>query len=86
MPKDKIISKQKTIDIGINDTLSGIKEYNGYINGEWVLFEYDFKVKKMYYYLSDGLVKEGNNDLKVVVTDNVGNSAIFETSFVYKIP
>ena len=86
IPKDKIISKQKTIDIGINDTLSGIKEYNGFINGDWVLFEYDFKVKKMYYYLSDGLVKEGNNDLKIVVTDNVGNSAIFETSFVYKIP
>jgi C4-type Zn-finger protein len=26
-------------------------------------------------------VAEGQNNLKVVVTDNVGNSAIFETQF-----
>jgi hypothetical protein len=28
---------------------------------------------------SDGIVAEGANDLKVIVTDNVGNSTIFET-------
>jgi hypothetical protein len=27
-------------------------------------------------------VAEGANDLKVVVTDNVGNSTIFETQFL----
>jgi hypothetical protein len=32
---------QKTIQLSIADTLSGIKSYTGYLNGKWILFEYD---------------------------------------------
>jgi murein DD-endopeptidase MepM/ murein hydrolase activator NlpD len=84
LAKTKTISKQKSIDFSISDDLSGIKEYNGYINGEWVLFDYDFKSKKLSYNMSDDFVKEGNNELKLVVSDNLGNSTIFETSFIYQ--
>lgn len=84
IPTSKMISAQKTIDVTLFDSLSGIKEYNGYLNGIWALFEYDFKTKKMYHYLADNIVKEGKNDLKIVVSDNVGNSTIFETTFDYK--
>ena len=79
--KDKWISQQKDIQLLIDDDLSGIKSYNGYLNGKWVLFEYESKTKKIIHRFSDGLVQEGKNDLKVEVTDNVGNSAIFETQF-----
>jgi hypothetical protein len=61
--------------------LSGIKSYNGFLNGKWALFEYDNKTKKITHNFSDGIVAEGANDLKVVVIDNVGNSTIFETHF-----
>ena len=81
---DKTISAQKTIEVTISDSLSGIKEYNGYINGVWALFEYDFKSKKMRHQLDDGIVNDGKNDLKVVVSDNVGNVTTFETTFTYK--
>ncbi|MFV8466680.1 M23 family metallopeptidase [Flavobacterium sp. LB1P62] len=77
----KWLSDQKTIQLTINDELSGIKSYNGYLNGNWILFEYDNKTKKLIHNFSDGIVYEGANDLKVVVIDNVGNSTIFETHF-----
>ncbi|UQD56286.1 M23 family metallopeptidase [Flavobacterium sp. K5-23] len=77
----KWISTQKTIQLRIDDDTSGIKSYDGYLNGKWILFEYDHKTKKITHNFSDGIVSEGVNDLKVVVTDKVGNSSIFETQF-----
>ena len=84
--KDGIVSTQQTIDIAIDDSLSGVKTYDGFINGVWALFEYDFKSKKMRHQLSEDIIKTGKNDLKVVVTDHVGNTTIFEKTFTYKKP
>lgn len=77
----KWLSNEKSIQLTISDSLSGIKSYNGYLNGKWILMEYDNKTKKITHNFSDGIVAEGANDLKVVVIDNVGNSTIFETRF-----
>lgn len=77
----KWISDKKSIQFTINDGLSGIKSYNGYLNGNWILFEYDNKTKKITHNFSDGIVAEGANDLKIIVIDNMGNSATFETHF-----
>lgn len=77
----KWISDKKTVEFTIIDLLSGIKSYNGYLNGNWILFEYDYKTKKIFHSFDDGIVSEGKNVLKVIVTDNVGNSTIFETQF-----
>lgn len=79
--QDKWITGVKKIDFIINDSSSGIKSYNGYLNGKWVLFEYENKSKKITYTFDDAMVAEGANDLKIEVIDNVGNSAIFETHF-----
>jgi len=75
------LSAEKTIQLSIRDSGSGIKSYNGYLNGNWILFEYDAKTKKITHNFSDGIVAEGANDLKVVVTDQVGNAATFESHF-----
>ncbi|MFT3793955.1 M23 family metallopeptidase [Flavobacterium sp.] len=77
----KWITKQDKIDLTISDEMSGIKSYNGYLNGQWVLFEYEHKAKRIRHIFDNALLNEGENHLKVVVTDNVGNSAIFETHF-----
>lgn len=77
----KWISTQKNLQFSIYDSGSGIKSYNGYLNGNWILFEYDNKTRKLTHNFSDGIVAEGANDLKVVLMDNVGNSTIFETHF-----
>jgi len=78
---NKWISADTKIELSVSDELSGIKEYNCYLNGKWALFEYEYKTKTLTYNFEDNVTLEGKNDLKVIVTDNVGNSTIFETSF-----
>lgn len=77
----KWLSSQKSIQFSISDGLSGIKTYNGYLNGKWVLFEYDNKTRKITHIFNNETLAEGANELKLIVTDNLGNSAIFETRF-----
>jgi len=77
----KWISNNASIDFLITDELSGIKTYEGYLNDEWILFDYNYKTKKITHYFLDKIVKEGKNDIKVIVVDNVGNSTIFESHF-----
>lgn len=77
----KWITGQKSVSVTISDDLSGIKSYNGYLNGKWVLFEYESKLRRLTHTFNDAALLDGKNNLKVVVTDNVGNSAIFETQF-----
>ena len=77
----KWLTDKKTLQLTISDSLSGIKSYNGYLNGNWILFDYDNKTKKITHDFSDGIVAEGSNELKLVVIDNVGNSTTFETHF-----
>ena len=84
MPKPvtgKWISGQKTLSLQIRDNMSGIKEYKGYLNGKFILFEFEYKNARITHNFDDGIYEDGRNDLKVIVTDNVGNSAIFETHF-----
>ncbi|WP_293874038.1 M23 family metallopeptidase, partial [Flavobacterium sp.] len=73
------ISKQNELQFTISDDISGIKSYDGYLNGNWILFEYEPKTNIITHRFADGIVAQGKNDLKIVVTDNVGNSTIFET-------
>lgn len=77
----KRLDTQKRLTVSISDGLSGIKSYNGYLNGKWILMEYDNKTGLLTHDFSDGIVAEGTNELKVTVVDNVGNSSIFETHF-----
>ncbi|MGQ2982492.1 M23 family metallopeptidase [Flavobacterium sp.] len=65
----------------ISDDLSGIATFDAFINGKWALMHYDHKTRVIFHNFSDGIVGEGKNDLKIVVTDNVGNSTTFETHF-----
>ena len=64
----KWISNIDELKFTISDELSGIKSYDGYLNGKWILLEYEPKTKKLIHRFSDGIVDEGKNDLKVVIT------------------
>jgi C4-type Zn-finger protein len=78
--------KEKKIVFRITDDLSGIKTYSGTVNQKWVLFEYDAKTNRLTYEVDDTELMEGKNELKLTVSDNLGNSAIFETSFFRSKP
>jgi murein DD-endopeptidase MepM/ murein hydrolase activator NlpD len=72
---------QDAIQLQISDAGSGIKTYNGFLNGQWVLFEYDNKTRTITHYFNDDFLLNGANELKVIVTDAMGNSTTFETHF-----
>ena len=82
--KNQWLSKSKFLKVKIEDDLSGIKSYKGKINGKWVLFEYEPKNKNLTYNFNDLKFKSGKQDLKLKVTDNVGNKSIFQTTFYRK--
>ena len=75
------LKNQETISVSIVDKISGIDTYNAYLNGNWVLMEYDYKTKKLIHRLNENKYGEGKNDLKIIVTDNMQNSTTFESYF-----
>lgn len=79
----KDVSSQPGIRFRISDDLSGINTYNGYINGEWVLFEYDPK-NELLFHEFDGRVpfSEKNNELEIVLSDAKGNITTYHTTFI----
>jgi len=77
----KNLIKQANISVFIADNLSGIDTFNAYLNGNWILMEYDYKTKKLIHRLEDNKYAEGRNDLKIIVTDAMQNSTTFESYF-----
>ena len=76
----KNISQQSKFDFKISDNLSGIKSYNCYIDGKWVLLEYDYKKDRLTHY-KHGVITPGGHKLKLVVIDKVGNKEVFNCKF-----
>jgi hypothetical protein len=46
--------------------------------------EYDTKTQLLTYDFEDQTITETENNLKIIVTDNVGNSSTFESVFYRK--
>ena len=80
----KWISNNKTLKIKIKDDMSGIKNYRATINDTFILMEYDYKKNVLVYDFDDAIVDDTENNLKLIVIDNVGNSATFEATFFRK--
>ncbi len=68
----------------IGDKKTGIKSYNGYIDGEWILLEYDYKTGKLTYNFDDKQLKGRKHELKLIVEDRMGNTRVFKTYFYRK--
>ncbi len=82
----KWISNQNFLQVRITDDLSGISSYRATINGKFILMEYEYKKNVLTYNFNDNVNLESENNLKLIVIDNVGNSATFETKFFRKQP
>ncbi len=65
--------KINTLKVKIGDNLAGVETYNCYLNGNWILGEYDGKTGTVSINTSDKL-KSGANKLRVTVTDGTGNT------------
>lgn len=78
------LSKYRYLKVKISDKGSGISKYRATINGKWILMEYDYKRNMLTYDFKDAIIKNMKNNLKIIVTDNTGNSSTFETLFYRK--
>ena len=67
------ITSSSTLKFKISDDMTGIDSYNLYANDVWILGKYDAKNNLLYHEV-DSHIKKGNNCIKAVVKDAVGNT------------
>lgn len=68
------------IYVKISDNLSGIKNYMGYIDNQWVLMRWDFKTRVLSYTFDDS-ISHGKHTFRLDVTDQKDNTATFKADF-----
>ena len=69
------------INFTISDGQSGIKEYNAYINGKWVLAEYDKKINRLSIDLNAEGIAIGDHQLELNVKDEKNNTSTYNATF-----
>jgi len=78
------LSNYKYLSLEISDDLSGIDTYSATLNGKWILMEYEPKNRTLTYNFDANILDQKQCALEVIVTDNVGNSTTFKSSFFRK--
>lgn len=77
----KNVAAQSKIDFTISDNFSGIQSFNGYIDGKWVLMEYDSKNRHLWHRFEPSLAK-GEHTFKLIVKDWKDNEKVYEAKFI----
>ncbi|MDT7829945.1 M23 family metallopeptidase [Pricia sp. S334] len=78
------LNNYRYLSLCVSDDLSGIDSYYATINGEWILMEYEPKTNTLTYNFDDIILDKKECNLKLIVTDNVGNSTTFTSTFFRK--
>ena len=78
------ISNLDYLKFQVRDTQTGIKNYRATINNKWVLMEPLNKNGVIRYDFKDNIINKSKNVFKIEVSDNVGNTSVFETIFYRK--
>lgn len=74
--------KKTYIAFKITDNLSGIRDYSGFIDGKWALFEYDAKDNLLIHQLDPSRFEySSNTNIRIEVTDSKNNKAWLETKY-----
>lgn len=64
----------------LRDNLSGIKSFNGFIDGKWILMEFDTKSASLWHTFDDRTT-QGKHTLEVIVTDMKDNNRNYSITF-----
>ncbi|MCL7988076.1 M23 family metallopeptidase [Sphingobacterium sp. lm-10] len=80
LSQGKNVAQQSRIDFTISDNFSGIQSFNGYIDGEWVLMEYDPKNRHLWHTFQASLSK-GKHQFRLVVRDWKDNERVYQADF-----
>ena len=79
---EKNMQNENLVKFKIDDELSGIKTYNGYINNQWELFEFDKKTGILSFEFTSDFNKKISNEIEIIVTDERNNRSIYTASFI----
>jgi len=83
--KDKQwLSNLQYLKVKIDDINSGIKKYNAYIDGDWILMEYNPKKGILSYNFNDKILTKAKHLFKLSVTDNANNTNVYIATFYRK--
>lgn len=78
------MTRFQTIKLRVTDELSGIKKISGYIDDQWVVFDYDQKNDLIQYYFDKERIKSNSDHiLEVIVTDAKNNENHFKCGFFW---
>ncbi len=73
-----------SLRFSITDDLSGIEHYEGYLDNQWVLFEYDMKNDLLFHTFDRTRTRQDSaHELELYVTDAVGNVQLFHQNFTW---
>jgi hypothetical protein len=75
------MSNEDFMSFTVVDIHSGVSEYNAFVDGDWVLLEYDPKNNTLMHYF-DNKIGKGQHELLIVVNDLVNNEKRLELDFV----
>ncbi len=78
------VNNFRYLSIGVQDQETFISRYNGYINDQWVLFEYEPKEDRLRFDLNDIILLEGKHTIRIEVEDALGNKTDWYTEIDIK--
>lgn len=78
-----VLTEEDQLKFIINDDESGIKKFEGFVNGEWAMMEYDYKTGEFWFQPDARRLQPGVHQLKIYITDAVGNTAVEQTEFKF---
>ena len=73
-----VVINSKDIKFKIEDKLAGLKDFQCYVNDEWVLMHYDYK-RKLIWSEKLNADKPFKGSVKLIVRDNVNNKTVYES-------
>ena len=78
-----VLTKNDRLKFVISDNESGIDKFEGFVDGNWVLMEFDYKTGEFWFQPDAERLAAGIHELKIYITDAVGNTAVEQTEFKF---
>ena len=78
------MSNYNYLKLKMEDDFSGVNQYKGTINGQWILLEHEPKDKTLIYNFNDLHFDQAKLELEIEATDNAGNTTIYSTTLFRK--
>lgn len=75
------MSRKWSVIVKVEDNLSGLEKFDSYIDGAWVLTEFDYKNSRLIHYFEENLTR-GKHEFRMEVADKIGNQSSFKMNFI----